>query len=200
MKKFFVMAIAAMALTFVSCSEQPNSANVPTAEEVEKDPATAADGVVKQLQDIVKNAKAEDIKPVLEKVQEVAAQLTKDGKLEKVEQFLTTIQQYTNGEEFTKFVEANKEKVGDIATLLNPVAAAEDVVENATDAANEVAGEANDAVDAVVDAVENAPDAAVEAANAQVEAAKAAADAQVEAAKAAANAELDKVRNAVPSL
>ena len=192
MKKLFILAIAAVAMTFASCGNKAANAGgedstaVDSTEAVAQQAQEAADGAISNLTEILKGKDANALKDAIESIKAKAGEfLAQNPDLAK--EYLTKVQ---------NFLKENADKVkalvGDNAAVGAAVSAltetsADDVISglSAAHAANKAA-----------EAVKNAPEAAKDAANKAVEDAKAKANEKaqeaVNDAKDKANKQIDK--------
>ncbi len=194
MKKFFAIAIAAVAVAFASCGSKTNS----DPDAIASDPKAAAEQVVTLLQEQIKNADAEQIKAIGQTVSEKVAEFIAKGDNEAAQTYAGII---------SKFIDNNAEKLKEIgasATLSEALSAVVALPTNSAEAAQAAADaaaglaadQAEAAKDAAATAVSDAKQAVEDATKAQVDAAKAAAEAQAAAAKAAADAKVQEGRDA----
>ncbi len=183
MKKFFLLAMAAVALTFNSCKNEPAPApEEPQAEEIQ---VIETDSIAKVLE----AADSTQLGSLLTTVQEQIETL-KGTDPAKAKEYLTKVQE---------FLKENADKIksvvgtGTIATLVDQVANFElpDVADAAVEGAENAAGEA---VDAAKDKAEEVKDAAVDKANEAVDAAKDKAEEIKDAATDKANEAVDAAK------
>ena len=206
MKKVFMMALAAAAITLSSCGNKtngPNESEIVDSTEVALNEAnTAADEVIAQLTQNIDAKDASALQNALEAVKaKVSEFLTKNPEIAK--EYLAKVQ---------NFLKENTDKIkavvgtGTIASLVDAVnnlpaievpdvaGAAADAVEGAADAAQDAA---QGAVDAAQDAAQGAADAVQGAADAAQDAAQGAVDAAKGAAADAVQGAADKVKGAL---
>ena len=208
MKKLFILAIAAVAMTFASCGNKAANAGgedstaVDSTEAVAQQAQEAADGAISNLTEILKGKDANALKDAIESIKAKAGEfLAQNPDLAK--EYLTKVQ---------NFLKENADKVkalvGDNAAVGAAVSAltetsADDVISGLSAALGDVkaagvdaAANAADAANKATEAVKNAPEAAKDAANKAVEDAKAKANEKaqeaVNDAKDKANKQIDK--------
>ena len=184
MKKFFIMAVAALAMVFASCTNKTEKAAEETGVTVES--------AIEDLQALINGEDANALTTALEAIQEKAAEIAGTLNLESAKEYLEKVKTLVaeNADKIKGLV--NNEAVN---TLVDGIANCD--VENAVStlaAAAKVAGveaaaDAAATVEEAKEAIEAAPEAVKEAAK---EAAQEAADAAVEAAKDKANEAIDK--------
>lgn len=184
MKKIFMMAVAAAALTFASCGQKQQAPVDPNAEAIDsvavltEEANTAADEVISQLGANLESKDVSAFQTALEAVKaKVADFLAKNPEIAK--EYISKVQ---------NFLKENADKVkalvGDNAAVAAAVSAITDIEpENVVNGFLQSVGETAEAAkDSVVGAVENAKDAAVDAAKEKAnEAVDAAADKTKEA-------------------
>jgi hypothetical protein len=209
MKKVFLMAIAAVGMTFASCGNKPAQAPVEEAvdstEVALEEANAAADEVIAQLTDA---KDASTIQTALEAVKaKVAEFIAKNPELAK--EYLAKVQGFLaeNADKIKGLVAGNAAVAGLLDTVSAIPSESVDALLNAGDAlkglgidASSLAGKAVDAAgdavegakDAAVDAVKDAKDAAVNKAADAVNDAKAKAGEAVNDAKAKAGEAVDK--------
>ena len=192
MKKFFAIAIAAVAMSFASCGGKTGANANP--DSLAAEPAAAAEQIVSLLQEQIKNADVEQIKAIGTTVSETVAAFIAKGDNEAAQTYADII---------SNFIDNNADKlkeIGAATTLTEALAAVAALPVNTVNAAQSAAdasvGLAEDQADAAAASVENAKQAVENAAKAQVDAAKAAAAAQAAAAKAAADAKVQEGKDA----
>ena len=196
MKKLFVLAIAALAMTFVSCG---NKAKAPEAEVVDTvavaDAAAEAEATINALAENLESKDLNAFQTALEAVKAKVAEFLANNPAI-AQEYLSKVQGFLkeNADKIKEFVGGNAA----VATLVDGISAIpSETIEKltgATDAlkalgidAAAVAGNAVEgAKDAAANAVDNAKNAAAEKANAAVEDAKAKTGAAID--KAAADA------------
>ena len=196
MKKLFVLAIAALAMTFVSCG---NKAKAPEAEVVDTvavaDAAAEAEATINALAENLESKDLNAFQTALEAVKAKVAEFLANNPAI-AQEYLSKVQGFLkeNADKIKEFVGGNAA----VATLVDGIGAIpSETIEKltgATDAlkalgidAAAVAGNAVEgAKDAAANAVDNAKNAAAEKANAAVEDAKAKTGAAID--KAAADA------------
>ena len=208
MKKIFVLAVAAAAMTFASCGNKTgnvadqDSTAVDSVEAVAQDANAAAEEAIGNIKTLLDGKDAGALKTAIENVKAKAAEfLAQNPDLAK--EYLTKVQ---------AFLKENTDKVkalvGDNAAVGAAVAAltetsADDVISGLSAALGDAkatgvdaAANAADAANKAADAVKNAPEAAKQAADKAVEDAKAKANEKaqeaVDNAKAKANEQIDK--------
>ena len=181
MKKFFLLAMAAVAMTFTACKNEPAAPAQPEEPQAEEVVLIETDSIAK----VIEAADSTQLSSLLTTVQEQIESL-KNTDPAKAKEYLATIQNFLkeNADKIKAFV-----GTGTVASLVDQVTKFElpDVVDAAKDIAE---GAAEGAVDAAEDAAAEVKDAAVDKANEAVDAAKGA----VEDAK---NAAADKAADAV---
>ena len=181
MKKFFLLAMAAVAMTFTACKNEPAAPAQPEEPQAEEVVLIETDSIAK----VIEAADSTQLSSLLTTVQEQIESL-KNTDPAKAKEYLATIQNFLkeNADKIKAFV-----GTGTVASLVDQVTKFElpDVVDAAKDIAE---GAAEGAVDAAKDAAAEVKDAAVDKANEAVDAAKGA----VEDAK---NAAADKAADAV---
>ena len=194
MKKFFLLAMAAVAMTFTACKNEP-AAPAPTDEpEAPEVVEITTDSIAK----VIEAGDSTQLGNLLTTIQEQIETL-KGTDVAKAKTYLETVQ---------TFLKENADKIkavvgtGTIASLVDAVnnlpaievpdvaGAAADAVEGAADAAQDAAQGAVDAAQGAADAVQGAADAAQDAAQGAVDAAKGAAADAVQGAA-------DKVKGAL---
>lgn len=185
MRKLFTFAIAVAAISLASCggkttaTSDPDSLACEAVAEVEETPSEAAEGIVAQLQEQLKNADAEQIKAIGATVAETVAGFIAKGNQEAAQTYTTII---------NNFISENAEKlkeIGAATSISDALATVVDLPAGISEAAKSAAeGLGTDA------------DAKVEAAKAQVEAAKAAVEAAPEAVKEAVKAKAEEAAEA----
>lgn len=196
MKKVFFMALAAVGLMFVSCTNKPAQAPVEEAidstEVALQEANAAADEVIAQLSEATD---ATGIQSALEAVKaKVAEFIAKNPEIAK--EYLAKVQGFLkdNADKIKGLVAGNAAVAGLLDTVTGIPSESVDALLNAGDALKglgiDAASLAGKAVDAAGDAVEGAKDAAVDAA-------KDAKDAVVDKANDAVDAAKDKAGEAV---
>ena len=196
MKKVFFMALAAVGLMFVSCTNKPAQAPVEEAidstEVALQEANAAADEVIAQLSEATD---ATGIQNALEAVKaKVAEFIAKNPEIAK--EYLAKVQGFLkdNADKIKGLVAGNAAVAGLLDTVTGIPSESVDALLNAGDALKglgiDAASLAGKAVDAAGDAVEGAKDAAVDAA-------KDAKDAVVDKANDAVDAAKDKAGEAV---
>ena len=212
MKKLFILAIAAVGMTFVSCDNKAKPEATDTTEVVDtlavltEEANTAADEVIAALTENIEKKDAGAIETALKAVKEKIGEfLAKNPEVAK--EYLAKVQ---------NFIKENKDKltavigsVPAVSSLMDSITALPsetvDGLLGATDglkalgidAADLVKGAADDAVDAAKDAVEGVKDAAADAVEGAKDAVDGAADAAKDAAKDAVQAGKDAAGAAV---
>ena len=188
MKKFFVFAMAALALTFVGCKEGKTDANADgvdstqdttaVVEAAAADPAAAISALTEQIE-------AKDVTAFQAALDKVKAQiqqlLAKDPETAKT--YLAKVQEFlkTNADKIKAFA-------GNNAAVSSAVAAFTDADTDKVLESIKTAVGVEEAAKGAVDAAKGQVDAAVDAAKGQVDAAKEKVDAAKEAVKAAPEA------------
>ena len=184
MKKFFLLAMAAVAMTFTACKNEP-AAPAPTDEpEAPEVVEITTDSIAK----VIEAGDSTQLGNLLTTIQEQIETL-KGTDVAKAKTYLETVQ---------TFLKENADKIkavvgtGTIASLVDAVnnLPAIEVPEVAGAAADAVEGAAQDAAQGAADAVQGAADAAQDAAQGAVDAAKGAAADAVQGAA-------DKVKGAL---
>ena len=187
MKKFFLLAMAAVAMTFTACKNEPAAPAAPEAP-AEEVVLIETDSIAK----VVEAADSTQLSSLLTTVQEQIETL-KNTDPAKAKEYLVTIQNFLkeNADKIKAFV-----GTGTVASLVDQVTKFElpDVVDAAKDIAE---GAAEGAVDAAEGAVDAAKDAAAEVKDAAVDKANEAVDAAKGAVEDAKNAAADKAAEAV---
>ena len=204
MKKFFMMAMAVVAMTFASCgnkTEKPVEEVIDSVAVLTEEANAAAEDAISQLSATLENKDASALQTALEAIKaKVAEFIAINPGIAK--EYISKVQNFLK-----ENAEAVKAVVGTNATisgLVDGIAAlpteSVEALTGATDAlkalgidaSNFVKDAASDAVDAAADAVEGAKDAAADA----VEGAKDAASNAVEGAKDAAGKAVDNAADA----
>ena len=193
MKKIFMFAFAAVAITFASCGNKTNANqeaadSAAVAVEASK---TEAQNVIEQLKEKIASKDASAIQDILTKVQEYVK-----ANPETAKEYLTKVQEFVKeNAESIKAAVGDNAVVNTIVTTLTTTSP-EEVVNKFVGDAAQVGADAKELVDGAKTAVENAPEAAKEAANKAVEDTKAKvnekANEQVNKGKEAANKAIDK--------
>ena len=169
MKKFFLLAMAAVAMTFTACKNEPAAPAQPEEPQAEEVVLIETDSIAK----VIEAADSTQLSSLLTTVQEQIESL-KNTDPAKAKEYLATIQNFLkeNADKIKAFV-----GTGTVASLVDQVTKFElpDVVDAAKDAAAEVkdaaVDKANEAVDAAKGAVEDAKNAAADKAADAVDAA-----------------------------
>ena len=204
MKKFFMMAMAVVAMTFASCgnkTEKPVEEVIDSVAVLTEEANAAAEDAISQLSATLENKDASALQTALEAIKaKVAEFIAINPGIAK--EYISKVQNFLK-----ENADAVKAVVGTNATisgLVDGIAAlpteSVEALTGATDAlkalgidaSNFVKDAASDAVDAAADAVEGAKDAAADA----VEGAKDAASNAVEGAKDAAGKAVDNAADA----
>ena len=204
MKKFFMMAMAVVAMTFASCgnkTEKPVEEVIDSVAVLTEEANAAAEDAISQLSTTLESKDASALQTALEAIKaKVAEFIAINPGIAK--EYISKVQNFLK-----ENAEAVKAVVGTNATisgLVDGIAAlpteSVEALTGATDAlkalgidaSNFVKDAASDAVDAAADAVEGAKDAAADA----VEGAKDAASNAVEGAKDAAGKAVDNAADA----
>lgn len=203
MKKLFVLAAAAAAMTFASCGNKAgntaaqDSTAVDSVEAVAQDANAAAEEAIGNIKTLLDGKDANALKSAIENVKAKAAEFLAQNP-EVAKEYLTKVQ---------AFLKENADKVkalvGDNAAVGAAVAAltetpADDVISGLSAALGDAKAAGADAAANAVDAASKAADAANKAAEAvknAPEAAKQAADKAVEDAKAKANEKANEAVN-----
>ena len=197
MKKFFLLAMAAVAMTFTACKNEPATPPV-----VEEETPEVVEITTDSIAKVIEAGDSTQLGNLLTTIQEQIETL-KGTDIAKAKTYLETVQ---------NFLKENADKIkavvgtGTIASLVDAVnnlpaievpdvaGAAAEAVEGAADAA---ADAAQGAVDAAQDAAQGAADAVQGAADAAKDAAEGAVDAAKGAAADAVDAAADKVKGAL---
>ena len=188
MKKFFLLAMAAVAMTFTACKNEPAAPAQPEEPQAAEVVLIETDSIAK----VIEAADSTQLSSLLTTVQEQIESL-KNTDPAKAKEYLATIQNFLkeNADKIKAFV-----GTGTVASLVDQVTKFElpDVVDAAKDIAE---GAAEGAVDAAEGAVDAAKDAAAEVKDAAVDKANEAVDAAKGAVEDAKNAAADKAADAV---
>ena len=194
MKKFFLLAMAAVAMTFTACKNEP-AAPAPTDEpEAPEVVEITTDSIAK----VIEAGDSTQLGNLLTTIQEQIETL-KGTDVAKAKTYLETVQ---------TFLKENADKIkavvgtGTIASLVDavnnlPAIEVPDVAGAAADAVEGAADAAQDAAQGAVDAAQGAADAAQGAADAAQDAAQGAVDAAKGAAADAVQGAADKVKGAL---
>ena len=162
MKKFFLLAMAAVAMTFTACKNEPAAPAQPEEPQAEEIVEISTDSIAK----VIEAADSTQLSSLLTTVQEQIESL-KNTDPAKAKEYLATIQNFLkeNADKIKAFV-----GTGTVASLVDQVTKFElpDVVDAAKDIAE---GAAEGAVDAAKGAVEDAKNAAADKAADAVDAA-----------------------------
>jgi ElaB/YqjD/DUF883 family membrane-anchored ribosome-binding protein len=194
MKKFFMLAIAVVAMTFASCGNKTNNETVATdstAEAVEGAQAEAQN-IIDQLKEKIEAKDASAIQNILTKAQEYVK-----ANPETAKEYLTKVQEFVkeNAEKIKAAVGDNAIVNGLVTTLTTT--SADDVVNKFV----EIGTDAKAVIDDTQKAIENAPQDMKDAADKAVEDTKTKlnekANEQVNKTKDAANKAIDKGVNDV---
>ena len=186
MKKFFLLAMAAVAMTFTACKNEPAAPAQPEEPQAEEVVLIETDSIAK----VIEAADSTQLSSLLTTVQEQIESL-KNTDPAKAKEYLATIQNFLkeNADKVKAFVGDNAAVNAAVSALT--AVSAEEVVNNFM---SSVGDAANNAVEGAKDAVEGAVDNAKDAANKAVEDAKAA---TVDKANEAVNDAKEKAGKAV---
>ena len=170
MKKIFMMAVAAAALTFASCGQKQQAPVDPNAEAIDsvavltEEANTAADEVISQLGANLESKDVSAFQTALEAVKaKVADFLAKNPEIAK--EYISKVQNFLkeNADKIKAVVGTNA-AVTALVAAADAVEGAADAVENVKDAAKETVENAKEAVaDKANEAVQDAKDKAGEA-------------------------------------
>lgn len=218
MKKVFILAFAAAAISFASCDNKPTNTKADAADSIIADlpdtlvttPDGAAAAALSTIEELTAKIEAKDasaIQAALQKAQTNAAEFLKNDP-DLAKQYLTKVQEFvkTNADKIKAAVGDNAIVNGLMTTLTT--ANADEVVTKFTEGISALGADADAAAadaaakaEALKESVEKAPDAVKEAAKQQVETVKedvkAKADAKVEEGKQKAGAAIDKAASDV---
>lgn len=208
MKKLFVLAVAAAAMTFASCGNKAGNAAdqdstaVDSVEAVAQDANVAADEAISNISALLDGKDANALKDAIDGVKAKAAEfLAQNPDLAK--EYLTKVQTFLKeNADKVKALVGNNAVVGAAVSALTETSA-DDVISglsaalgDAKAAGADAAANAVDAANKAAEAVKNAPEAAKQAADKAVEDAKAKANEKaneaVDKAKAKAAESVDK--------
>jgi hypothetical protein len=203
MKKFFVMAVAALAMTFASCvNNKPAQAPEEVIDTVAIDAQAEADASISALKEKMEAKDAGAFQAALEAIKaKVAEFIAKNPAI--AQEYLAKVQGFLkeNADAIKSFVGSNAA----VSSLVDGIAAIpSESVEKLTGATEalkalgiDAAALAGNAVDGAKDAVEGAADAAVEGAKDAVDGAKDAVDGAKDAAADKVNEAKDKAGAAI---
>lgn len=198
MKKFFLLAMAAVAMTFTACKNEPAAPAQPEEPQAEEVVLIETDSIAK----VIEAADSTQLSSLLTTVQEQIESL-KNTDPAKAKEYLATIQNFLkeNADKIKAF--AGTGAVASVIDAVNNLPAIEvpDVAAAAEEAADKAAEGVKDAAEAVQDAatekVEDAKAAVNDAANAAVDKANEVKDAAAEKAAGAIDDAANKLKGAI---
>lgn len=183
MKKVFLMAIAAFALTMTSCGDKKTGANDAAADStivLDETVEATADSLTSELESQIEKNDTAAVQSTLATLQSKYAQLVSSGNLETAKAYAVKIQQFLN---------ANAEKIKEV-TAANPTVAA--LVSGIQSLPTSAEATAEDAAEAMKENAEGVVNSAKEQANEVVDQAKKEAEEVVDNAKKEVNEAKEK--------
>ena len=182
MKKYFTMAMMALAIGFTSCDQK---------KEAQTD---AADVFVSELQEMIENNDTAAVEAQLNAISGVIANAAEENP-EEAQALLAKVQEYLkqNTEKISSLIGENADAEEVFVGLVNtPAEAIISVLKAGQSVADNTEATAEDVVETAEEAVQNKVDEAVNEANKKVEEQKAEANKKVNEAKEKANEEVNK--------